>query len=104
MPALRVDYRPRPYVPDRYDGMRANARVGDLIRAGGRDAADLQLRQGDIAANLWGQLGQTVSRTVGDVLQARQQAQAWQAGAPERDLRTRQVDAETRALRRKETI
>jgi len=104
MPGVPVVYTPRPFVPDRYDNTRSTARIGDLIRARGQDAADAEARRGAISANLWSNVGQTIAGTIGNMINARQQDREWKSGQPERDLRGLQVQEATRAIGKKKNL
>lgn len=66
MPPPAVPYSPLPYV--------RNGSIGELIRLRGRNAADAELRRGELSQQMWNQLGQTIAGTVNQISQQRQDA------------------------------
>lgn len=66
MPITPVSYSPRPYV--------RNGTMGELLRLRGRNAADAELRQGEIQAQMWSNLGNTIAGTVQNIQKERQEA------------------------------
>lgn len=65
----RVNYTPRPYVRDRYE---RNSTLAELMMRQGRNAADAELRRGEISGQMWANVGNTVANTVNNVMQAKQ--------------------------------
>lgn len=92
MPVPVATYVPLPYAPtDRYV---PNGRLIDLIRAQGQDAANAQLRSGEIQANMWGNLGNTIQGTTQQIIKQQQDAPriaAEKANAEAAALRTQQL-------------
>ncbi len=61
-----------PYAPSQI--YQQNGRLVDLIRAKGEQDADAQRRAGEIQARMWGNIGQSINDSVGNILQAKRQA------------------------------
>lgn len=61
-----------PYAPTQI--YQPNGRLADLIRQSGQDAAAAAERRGQISAQLWGNIGNTIQNTVGNVIQQQQNA------------------------------
>lgn len=80
----RVPYARRAYEPD--------YRMGDLIRSQGRNAAEAELRRGDISAQLWANVGRSVSDAVGSYAQAK-------SDEPKRDMERLKLDEQKRTMR-----
>jgi hypothetical protein len=66
MPIRPVQFVPRPYVRD--------GTIGELISRRGRNAADAELRRGDIASQLWANLGNQISHAITGYQRERQEA------------------------------
>ncbi len=56
------------------DYYRPNGRLIDLVRLQGEQTAEGQRRAGEIQAQMWGNLGQTITQGVGNVIAAKRQA------------------------------
>lgn len=80
MPPPAVAYVPTPYV--------RSGTIGELIRLRGRNAADAELRRGQISADMWSNLGNTIAGSINQYAQQRQDAPrlARQAEAEELSL------------------
>lgn len=59
------------YTPVPFAG---RGRLSDLVREQGRNRAESELRRGDISAQMWAGLGNTIANTVGQIAQQRQDA------------------------------
>jgi len=88
MPPAAVEYVRQPYV--------SSGRMSDLVRQRARNAAEAELRRGDIAAQMWGNVGNTISNTMGSIMRERQEAPL---RAMELERQRRQLDAEDRLSR-----
>ena len=82
-----------PYVSERFDRRPSMRRLSDLNRAEARAAADLELRSGDISANL----GVTLANLAGNVGSAIVEAPARQRQAEAEEMRLREAQAESTA-------
>lgn len=51
-----------------------SGRLVDLIRLSGEQSADAQRRAGEIQAQMWGNLGQSINQGVGNIIRAKQEA------------------------------
>src|SRR5262245_10519923 len=51
-----------------------SGRLIDLVRQRGMDAADAELRAGEIQAQMWSNLGNTIAGSIGSIMQERQEA------------------------------
>lgn len=84
----QVPYARRRYEPD--------YRMGDLIRSQGRNAAEAELRRGDISAQLWANVGRSISDTVGNIVQAR-------ADEPRREAEQLKLEQQKRTMKQDAT-
>lgn len=66
MPPPAVSYVPRPYV--------RGGSLGELLRLRGQHAAEAELRGGQIQAELWSNLGNTIGQTIQGISKERQDA------------------------------
>lgn len=74
MPNYSIPYVPVPYAQPAYDNSSATLKLVDLLRQRGIDTANAQLQQGNLSALAWGNVGNTINNTLGQVLQARRDA------------------------------
>lgn len=63
-----------PYAPSQI--YQSNGRLVDLLRLQGEQTAEGQRRAGEIQAQMWGNLGQSISQGVGNVIKAQEAAPA----------------------------
>src|SRR5262245_45317961 len=63
-----------PYVPQVYDSPNT-VRIAELIGRQGAEQADALRRSGELSANMWGTLGQSIMGLPGQVAQAKKQQQ-----------------------------
>lgn len=64
MPAQRVEYVPRPYVSSHRRDTYGEGRLSDLIRLSGQQQAEAELRRGDIQAQMWANVGKSISDSI----------------------------------------
>jgi len=69
-----IPYPERRYVAEPYRSRYGDS-IGDLLNLRGRREAEAELRRGDIAAQMWNQVGQTIAGTVGNWQQGHEQEQ-----------------------------
>ncbi|MCC6417231.1 MAG: hypothetical protein IT429_03170, partial [Gemmataceae bacterium] len=69
MPYTPIEYIRQPYVRQAYQPPESG--IGDLLRVQGHNAAQAQLRQGDIGANMWANIGNTIQGSIANYQQQR---------------------------------
>lgn len=66
MPITPTQYAPRPYA--------RGGSLGEILRLRGRDAAEAELRNGEIQARMWSDLGNTIGGSINSYAKERQEA------------------------------
>lgn len=92
MPITPVNYAPRNYA--------RGGSLGEILRLRGRDAADAELRSGEIQARLWSDLGQTIAGGINSYAKEKQEAPIRAQEAKARELNIQRAEGEVAAQQR----